>query len=215
MMSKTVKALAFTLTLGAGTGAMASPKVSEVYVPINSQGNSRTSIDSVYDAKASAGTLNTNLGIGIILNPVFESVNDQGDFALHQNPLYGTQPYVANSVPNPISSTVTYKLTSETAISGVEIIEHYYGATQVTVGIGPSLNQITSIGSSVAPVGNSFTGCGYSPLIDGESQIFPLNNATAKGRFVVVTITGSVCNYAFALHRMFLLDPAGHRILAE
>ena len=72
-----------------------SPAISEIVeisVPVGSQLQSRPFYDNVWSVSVQGGTLSTTLGIGIIENPVWLSVNDTNDFALHQNHENGSPP---------------------------------------------------------------------------------------------------------------------------
>lgn len=173
-----------------------------VSIAANSQANSRPSIDDVYDVQAQGGVFNDNLGIGLIINPVYVAANDQADFALHQNGnLFGPSVY-GGFVPNPNTSSVYYTFDHATIVSGVEIIQHYNGVTGIGGNIGNSFGAMSSLGSVL----------GSSSMTDGTSSIFNFGNSSISGTHFKLTIDRTLLSYAFALHRAYLLDENGSRI---
>lgn len=197
----------------AQSSLVSSSKVIEVSVQPGSQGLSRTQLDGVWDAKVVSGHLNP-AGIGNIVNPVYPTGPDPTQFALHQNPTIGTQPFVSGRVPNPISSTVMFRLNRPTTVSGIEIIQHQNGVNQMAIAAGTAINAMTSITSVTGPNGLADNHCTQGLVYDGQSEIFPLATPITGNQFTV-TVTGGYCFTGFAIYRMFLLDENGRRILGR
>ena len=183
----------------------AGAAITEISIPPGSQLQSRPFYDNVWSVSVQGGTLSTTLGIGIIVNPSWLNVNDTYDFALHQNHDNGSPPYAAPYVPNATASTVTYKFDRPTIVSGVEIVQHVYGATQVQGTLDNSL-----IGTVFGPSGDVIDS--FVVPSDGVSQVFNFGNTTVAGKTFKLTITKSTFFHAFAIHRAFLLDETGRRI---
>src|ERR1700704_1727812 len=82
----------------------------EVSIPVGSQNPlCRPSYDNIWTVAVPPLPFST-AGIGIIVNPVFKTYNDNRDFALHQNDtIQPSPPYVAPHVPDPAWAVVTYK----------------------------------------------------------------------------------------------------------
>lgn len=182
-----------------------SAAIIEISVPPGSQLQSRPLSDNVWSVSVQGGTLSTTLGIGIIVNPSWLTVNDTNDFALHQNHDNGSPPYAAAYTPNAIASTVTYKFDRQTIVSGVEIVQHVYGATQIS----GSLDNVL-LGTVFGPSGDVLDS--FVVPTEGVSQVFNFGNTTVAGKTFKLTITKSNFFHAFALHRAFLLDETGRRI---
>lgn len=195
----------------AQSSVVSSSKVIEVAVQPNSQAVSRTQLDGVWDAKVVSGHLNP-AGIGNIVNPVYPTSYDITQFALHQNVTLGTPGFVSGRVPNPISSTVMFRLNRSTTVTGIEIIQHHNGANQVAIGGGTAMTSLTAIASAIGPNGLADNNCAEGLIYDGQSEIFPLATPITGGQFTV-TVTGGYCVTGFAIYRMFLLDQNGRRIL--
>jgi hypothetical protein len=186
----------------------------EISVPESSQANSRPAIDGVWDAVAVGGVLDIDTGIGLIVNPIFVSANDQSDFALHQNAALGSPAYVAGYIPDPQASTVVYHFDQSTIVSSVDIIQHINGVTALSASIGDSLGSLTSLGTVFGPAGNLLDPSCTSAFIDGSRQTFNFNNSTEAGTYFALTVAKSSCPAAFALHREFLYDEGGRAITA-
>lgn len=197
------KALIAAVSLIVGSHAAAA--ITEISIPTGSQIASRPLIDNTWKVASQGGTLNTTLGIGIIVNPTWISANDHTDFSLHQNDDLGSQPYSAPHVPPAATSTVTYKFDRPTTVSAVEIVQHQNGVTQVMGMVGA-----TSIGTVYGPSGDVTDG--FVVPADGVSQVFNFANSSIAGTTFTLTVTKSSYPNAFAVHRVFLLDAAGVRI---
>lgn len=196
-------AVSVTLMLAAGNRADAA--ITEISIPTNSQIASRPLIDNTWKVTSQGGTLSTTLGIGIIANPTWISANDHTDFSLHQNQDLGSQPYPAPHVPPAAASTVTYTFDRPTVVAGVEVVQHVHGVTQVSGTVGA-----TSLGTVFGPSGDVTNG--FVVPADGVSQVFHFANSSIAGTTFNLRITKSSHPYAFAVHRVFLLDSAGVRI---
>jgi hypothetical protein len=201
------------MAFGAAESAAAIIGIS---IPEDSQSfQSRPAQDDVFAVSAVGGVLDIDTGIGIIVNPVFLSANDNTDFALHQHfPGHGTPPYSALFVPEPTTSTVVYEFDQQTIVSGLEIIQHANGITEVAGSIGDTLGSLASLGTTTGPSGLADDiGCA-AVFTDGQSQVFDFGNTTLSGLMFSVTVTRSSCSFAYATHRIFLLDENGDRINA-
>jgi uncharacterized repeat protein (TIGR01451 family) len=158
--------------------------------------------------------LDLKLGIGIIVNPVFETVNDNQDFALHQNDDIQPSPlYIAANVPNPAEAIVTYILGRPQVVSGVEIIQHHNGITKVEGFLGFATNNAESLGAVFGPSGDVTGGAPVVPS-DGTSQIFNFGNTNIAGNVFQLVIRKTSYPNAFATHRIFPLGIHGERIAA-
>lgn len=180
-------------------------EISGISIPVNSQLISRPLMDNVWSVVTQGGTLSTTLGIGIVVDPVWISENDPTDFALHQNQELGSAPYQADHVPDAAASTVTYQFDRPTKVSGVEIVQHVNGVTQVS-----GVLDGHSLGTVFGPSGDVVTG--FVVPGDGISQMFNFGNTTASGKTFRLTVTRSSHFHAFAVHRIFPLDEQGRRI---
>lgn len=111
-----------------------------------------------------------------------------------------TDQYVATNVPNPVFATVTYRFDQPARVSGVEIVQHVNGITQVEGFLGNSLPATTSLGAVFGPSGDVTTG-----FVAGEaqSQIFPFINTTAVGTYFQLVVRKTVHPVAFANYRIF------------
>lgn len=191
--------------------------VIEVSIPFNSQSPfTRPQIDQLWDATAVNGVLDVNTGIGIIINPGPVVQIDALEFGLHQDPLPPSSPYLSAGIPEPTSSTVTYTFDQQTIVSGVEVVQHVNGITQVTGLLGDSLLSMQSLGSVFGPSGNLVDpGCGAGGILpNGISQVFDFGNSTLTGSIFQLTVNRTSCTFAYGAYRIFPLDEDGHRILA-
>jgi len=179
-----------------------SASIVEITIAAHSQANSRPPIDNVFDNKAVNGVFNENLGIGIIINPIFIPANVQSDFALHQNGYLFAPSAYSNYVPNPLTSDVMYRFDHPTIVSGVEVVEHYNGVTGIGGSLGNSPQALVSLGSVLGP----------SSMVDGTIVTFDFGNTTRSGTYFQLSIDRTLLSYAFALHRAYLLDQYGRII---
>jgi len=185
--------------------------VIEVSIPVGSQNPlCRPSYDNVWTVSVPPFPFSA-AGIGIIVKPVFESYNDNNDFALHQNDTIQPSPlYSAPNVPDPAWAVVTYKFDRPQIVSGVEVIQHQNGVTMLEGLVGNSTNSMASIGSVFGPSGDVTSG----PVVpnEGDSQVFNFGNTSVAGTIFQFIVRKTIATNGFAIHRAFPLDANGARI---
>ncbi len=125
---------------------LAGASIIEISIPIGSQSPlSRPANDQVWDVQAQGGVLDVNLGVGIIVNPVFvippPGYVGTNYFPLHQDS-FSPAPYVSAYVPDPENSSVVFQFDQATIVSGIEIVQHVNGVTQLNGKIGTSLTSL-------------------------------------------------------------------------
>jgi hypothetical protein len=200
-----VRASTLVLSLASATASVIS-----VSIPSNSQNPlCRPSYDNVWNVTAPPFPIGAFPGIGIIINPTWTSRDDNQDFALHQNDDIQPSPlYMAPNVPDPRTATVTYTFDHAEVITGVEIVQHENGITQVEGFLGNSTNTLVSLGAVFGPSGDIVDGTWVVPS-DGMPQVFHFDNACASGTVLQITIRKTSHPTAFATHRIFPLDARG------
>jgi hypothetical protein len=189
-------------------GAAAS--VISISIPGNSQNPlCRPSYDNNWSVTVSQFSVNTNAGIGIIMNPEWISSDNNQDFALHPNNEIQPSPlYAAPNVPDPKTAAITYTFDRPEIISGVEIVQHVNGITEVEGFLGNSTNALVSIGAVFGPSGNITDGAWVVPS-DGTAQVFNFDNTRVSGTVLRVIIRKTSHPSAFATHRIYPLDEKG------
>ena len=187
--------------------AGATPSIISTSIPVNSQDPlCRPSYDNVWTVTVPPFPFNTASGIGIIVAPTWTSVNDNSDFALHQNDDIQPSPlFVAPNIPNPATVTVTYVFDQAIVISGVEIVQHLNGITKVEGFLGNSTNTLVSLGSVFGPSYDITDGTFVVPY-DGTPQVFNFGNTNVSGTVFQVVIRKTSYPTAFATHRIYPLD---------
>ena len=199
-----IRVATIAIVLLAAAARPVTAAITEISIPSGSQLASRPLIDNVWLVASQGGVLSTTVGIGLIVNPTWVNQNDSSDFSLHQNGPNGSPPYVQPHVPNVTASTVSYKFDKPTIVSGVEIVQHYNGVTEVKGLLGT-----TTLGPVFGPAGDVVSG---PVAADGDSHVFNFANTSVAGTTFKLTVSKSSHESAFALHRLFLLDQAGNRI---
>ena len=178
--------------------------VISVSMPTNSSyGDSAPYNDQVWRVEAPPYPLNITNGIGTLVNPVYVAANYPPDFGMHDNV------YVANYVPDPTRSVVTFEFSMPMVVDQLEIIQHVFGATRIEGFVGNSLDAMVSIGSVFGPAGDVVDV--FVVAQDGDAQVFRFANSL-PGRFFQFIIRKTTNPGAFALHRAFPRDAAGVRI---
>ena len=143
------------------------------------------------------------------MNPTWTSADDNQDFALHQNNDIQPSPlYAAPNVPDPATAVVTYTFDQAEVISGVEIVQHVNGITEVEGFLGDSTNTLVSLGAVFGPSGDITDGTPVVPS-DGTLQVFNFGNTDVSGTVLQVIIRKTSYPTAFATHRIYPLDASG------
>lgn len=200
-----VSAGPFVLSLAGATASVIS-----VSIPAGSQDPlCRPSYDNVWTVNIPPFPFDPNRGIGVIINPTWTSLDDNQDFALHQNNAIQPSPrYAALNVPDPSAAIVTYTFDRAEVVSGVEIVQHVNGITEVEGFLGDSTNALVSLGSVFGPSGDITDGTYVVPS-DGTVQVFDFGNSSISGTVLQVIIRKTSYPTAFATHRIYPLDASG------
>jgi len=213
-MHKFVSSILLASTLMLVSTPVYARSIIGISIPVNSQSHlSRPAADNVFSAVVSGGVLNINLGIGIIVNPTYPLPGE--NFALHQDQQVFSTPYIAAWRPDPATSTVTFTFDTPTVVSGVELVQHVFGVTQITGRLGNSLGSLQSLGSVFGPSGDVFGGGSVFVVpTDGVSQIFSFGNTSQAGTVFTFEVNKTVYYEAYGLFRAYPLDAQGNRIPA-
>jgi hypothetical protein len=199
----------FVLSLAGATASVIG-----VSIPVDSQDPlCRPSYDNIWTVTVPPFPFNTNGGIGILMNPTWVPIDDNQDFALHQNNDLQPSPlYVAPNVPDPTAAIITYTFDQAEVISGVEIVQHLNGITEVEGFLGDSTNTLISLGSVFGPSGDITNGTPVVPS-DGTLQLFNFGNTNVSGTVLRIIIRKTSYPTAFATHRIYPLNASGIPVL--
>ncbi|MCU0858161.1 MAG: putative Ig domain-containing protein, partial [Pontiellaceae bacterium] len=184
----------FSLGISAHDWDLEYPRIVGVSIPTNSMDAGCYPLyDSVWDVHAPAYPLSTTNGIGYL-------VSDQSisSFTLHDHV------YVDSYVPDPARAVVTYELDQSATVSGVDIVQHGNGITEIEGFAGDSLTNMTSVGSVYSPAGQT-------TFAEGETSRFTFT-APISGRCFKFIIRHTSVADGYAAYRAFLLNSEGDRI---
>src|SRR5205807_2688978 len=93
-----------------------------ISIPVNSNdGGSHASDQGIWSVSAPPFPFNDSLGIGYLINPL----NQTDEFSLHDHQ------YVALNVPDPTRAVITFHFASPTVVTGLDVIEHFNGVTEL------------------------------------------------------------------------------------
>lgn len=169
--------------------------------PVNSDNRvTRATTAGVWSVSTPPYPLNTNLGIGYIINTSVSFSPD--DFTMHDLVA------VAPNTPDPARATVVYTFDEPIVVSSLKVIEHANGATKIEGFVGDSLNEMTSIGSVFGDLGDI---TGSVALEEGGTNIFTFPNSR-PGLYFRFVVRKSSHPDGVALYRAFPRDATGKDI---
>ncbi|MBL7218994.1 MAG: PEP-CTERM sorting domain-containing protein [Phycisphaerae bacterium] len=155
--------------------------ITGISIPVNSMDQGcYARNDGLWSVAVPPYPLNTNTGIGRIINPASTSV-----FSLHDH-VYST-----SYVPDPTRAVVTYKFNQSAVVDQVEIIQHRNGITRIQGFVGDSLGSLVSIGAIFGPNGDV---TGVNTFSEGQSYLFDFNNTMGGRYFQMIVLKTSLSN---------------------
>ncbi|MBL9175144.1 MAG: thrombospondin type 3 repeat-containing protein [Verrucomicrobiales bacterium] len=158
--------------------------------------------DDAWSVTAPPFPFNDALGIGWLINP-------------SEPELYSLLPmidhvYVAQNVPDPSRSVVTFTFDHPVVVDQLELIQHQNGITQIEGLVGDSPDALTSIGT-VFGLRGDITGASRFP--EGEHDLFVFNN-TLAGTVFRMQIRKTSFDAGWANYRTYPRNQSGERFQA-
>lgn len=185
----------------AGFCISAQAAIVGISIPVGStEGQTYVSADNVWSVQAPPFPLNTNSGIGYIVN--------QGPTAPFTYTLHDHH-YLSANVPDPTRATITYQFDRPTIVSSVRLVQHHNGISQVEGFIGDALGSLSSLGSVFGPDGD-VTGVSY--FTELQSYEFDFGNTNNAGMFFELVYRKTTLSDGWANYRAFLFDENGGEI---
>ena len=171
-----------------------NPKIIGISIPANSMDASCYPLnDNLWDVAAPAYPLNITNGIGYLVSDASIS-----DFTLHDHV------YLDAYVPDPTRAVVTYEFDQPLAVSGIDIVQHYDGITEIEGFAGDSLLSMTSVGSVYSPAGQA-------NFVEGETSTFTFSTPVS-GKYFRFIIRSTSDGSGYAAYRAYPLATTGERI---
>jgi hypothetical protein len=184
---------ALSLSLQAGIISVSVPKESQDF----NNNDGYAARDDIWTATAPPFPLNTDLGIGHLLNTSPAILAADIDPLTRLGVLHSHKydaPYVPVS-----SAVVSFTFDAPTVVDQLELIQHFDGITRVEGFVGNELNSLLSIGNIFGPDGEVH---GSAHFTAGQSYLFDFNNSIA-GTIFQFRITQTSLVDGYALHRAF------------
>ena len=162
--------------------------------------------DNIWSVSAPPYPLNTELGIGHLLNISPSILATDINLPTRLGVLHSHK-YDAPFVPVS-SAVVTFTFDLPTAVDRLEVLQHFNGITRVEGFAGNVLGSLVSIGNVFGPDGDVR---GAAHFFEGQSYVFNFNN-TLAGTIFQFRITQTSLEDGYGLHRAFPLLADGTRI---